>query len=63
VTKVRNMEEVGFAMGIIVDDTQESIEDVIMSDDGTGDGITIPSVLISQKEWKTLITYLTSMTE
>jgi len=45
-------------MGIIVDDTQENIEDVIMSDDGTGDGITIPSVLISTKDWNMLFNYL-----
>lgn len=50
-------------MGIIVDDTKEDVRDVIMSDDGTGDGITIPSVMISTAHWTTLITYLKSLSE
>jgi len=57
------MEEVGFSMGIIVDDTEENIEDVIMSDDGTGDGISIPSVIMSQKSWDLLFGYLIEMEE
>ena len=46
--KVRNMENVGIAMGIVVDSSDEDIKNVIMSDDGTGVGIRIPSVLISK---------------
>lgn len=50
VTKVRNMEEAGVAVGIIVDNTNESIDSIIMSDDHTGAGIRIPSMLISKKD-------------
>jgi hypothetical protein len=42
------MENVGIAMGIVVDSSDEDIKNVIMSDDGTGVGIRIPSVLISK---------------
>jgi hypothetical protein len=44
---VRNIEEAGLAIGIVIDDSDEDIENVIMSDDGTGAGIRIPSILIS----------------
>lgn len=46
VKKVRNMENIGVAVAIIIDDSDEDIENVIMSDDGTGGGIRIPSMLI-----------------
>ena len=35
-------------MGIVVDNSNEDIKNVIMSDDGTGAGIRIPSMLISK---------------
>ena len=47
VEKVRNMEMLGAALGIVIDSTGESIESIVMSDDGTGAGIRIPSMLIS----------------
>ena len=50
VQKVRNMEEAGVAMGIVVDNSDEDIKDIVMSDDGSGAGIRIPSVLISKKD-------------
>ncbi len=50
VQKVRNMEEAGVAMGIVVDNSDEDIGDIVMSDDGTGAGIRIPSVLVSKKD-------------
>jgi len=40
------MENIGIAVGIVVDNTAETVEDVLMSDDGTGGGIRIPSMLI-----------------
>ena len=49
VQKVRNMEEAGVAMGIVVDNSDEDISEIVMSDDGTGAGIRIPSMLISKK--------------
>jgi len=49
VTKVRNMEDVGVAVGIVIDETEgEDIADIVMADDGTGAGIRIPSMLISK---------------
>lgn len=55
VQKVRNMENLGGAVGIVVDDHNENIEGVLMSDDGTGGGIRIPSMLIGKGDGKKLI--------
>lgn len=44
------MEDIGVAVGIIIDDTNERIELVRMSDDGSGGGIRIPSMLISKND-------------
>ena len=48
VQKVRNMENSGAAVAIIVDNRYEMTDDIIMSDDGTGGGIRIPSMLIGE---------------
>ena len=53
------MENVGAAVAIIIDDSDEDIENVIMSDDGTGGGIRIPSMLIGKTDGKKLIDFLT----
>lgn len=58
VQKVRNMEDAGAAVGIVVDYSNENIETVVMSDDGTGAGIRIPSMLISKKDGKKLIDFI-----
>jgi hypothetical protein len=42
------MENAGAAAGIIVDDHAEDISTVLMSDDGTGGGIRIPSMLVGK---------------
>ena len=52
------MESIGVAVGIIVDDFEEDIDNVIMSDDGTGGGIRIPSMLIGKTDGKKLIDFL-----
>jgi len=52
------MEAIGVAVAIIVDDTSEDIENIIMSDDGTGGGIRIPSMLISKDDGRKLIDFL-----
>jgi len=52
------MEEAGVAMGIVVDNSDEDISDIVMSDDGTGAGIRIPSLLISKKDGQKLIDFL-----
>jgi hypothetical protein len=58
VNKVRNMEDAGAAVGIVIDDSNENILDVVMTDDGTGAGIRMPSMLISEKDGKVLIDFL-----
>mmetsp|Transcript_4394 Transcript_4394/g.7446 ORF Transcript_4394/g.7446 Transcript_4394/m.7446 type:complete len:227 (-) Transcript_4394:755-1435(-) len=63
VQKVRNMEEAGAAVGIVVDNSDENIENVIMTDDGTGAGIRIPSMLISKKDGQKLIDFLQTATQ
>ena len=61
VTKVRNMEDAGAAVGIVIDDkVSEDIKDVVMSDDGTGAGIRMPSMLIGKKEGQILIDFIKS---
>jgi hypothetical protein len=62
VTKVSNMEEVGVAVGIVVDDAAEDVDDIIMSDDGSGAGIRIPSMLISKKDGDKLLDFLKTAT-
>ena len=58
VEKVGNMEDSGAAIGIVVDYSNENIENVVMSDDGTGAGIRIPSMLISKKDGNKLIDFI-----
>jgi hypothetical protein len=52
------MENIGVAVAIIIDDSEEDIDGVIMSDDGTGGGIRIPSMLIGKTDGRKLIDYL-----
>jgi len=49
VTMARNVEKAGGALAIIIDTKSENVTDVILSDDGTGAGIEIPSMLINRK--------------
>jgi hypothetical protein len=49
------MENIGVAVGIVIDDYAENIVDVLMSDDGTGGGIRIPSMLIGKGEGNRLL--------
>lgn len=58
VKKVRNMEEAGVALAIIVDNRNENIDEIVMSDDGTGSGIRIPSVLISKTDGEKLVNFM-----
>ena len=51
VKKARNVEHAGGALTVIVDTRDKSkVERIIMIDDGTGNGINIPSMLINKKE-------------
>lgn len=57
VQKVRNMENVGVSVAIIIDNRAEMIDEVLMSDDGTGGGIRIPSMLIGNNDGAKLLAW------
>ena len=57
------MERAGGSLAVIIDDGNSDIANVVMSDDGTGTGILIPSMLISRKDGEKLKEYLKSASE
>ena len=50
-------------MAVIIDNRNENINGVIMSDDGTGAGLTIPGVLIGAKDGAILTDYFLNRIE
>ena len=58
VKKVRNIEHAGGRLAIVMDHKKEDISSVIMSDDGTGMGISIPSLLIGKGDGEILKNFL-----
>lgn len=44
---------------MVIDNTDENVWNVVMSDDGTGSGIRIPAMLISKKDGEILKQFLT----
>lgn len=58
VKKVRNLENIGVAVVIIIDKNEEDIDHVVMSDDGTGGGIRIPSMLIGKTDGNKLVDFV-----
>ena len=62
VTKVRNIEKAGANSAIIIDNITEPRKKVIMSDDGSGAGIRIPSMLISKADGIKIIDFLKTAT-
>ena len=48
VTQVRNVERAGGALALIIDSKNEDVSEIMLSDDGTGAGIRIPSMLINK---------------
>jgi hypothetical protein len=52
------MENIGVAVAIIIDSNEENVDNVILSDDGTGGGIRIPSMLIGKTDGKKLLDFL-----
>ena len=52
------MENSGVAVAIIIDSNEEDVDNVILSDDGTGGGIRIPSMLIGKTDGKKLLDFL-----
>jgi len=63
VKKVRNMEDAGVAVAIVIDSTDEDINTIVMSDDGSGAGIRIPSMLISKADGAKLVDFLKTASE
>jgi hypothetical protein len=57
------VERAGGSLAVIIDDGNSDIANVVMSDDGTGTGILIPSMLISRKDGEKLKDYLKSASE
>jgi hypothetical protein len=51
------MENIGVAVAIIIDD-EENIENVVMSDDGTGGGIRLPAMLIGKIDGLKLMSWI-----
>lgn len=58
VTKVIHAQDLGAVGAIIVDNKEEDPLDIVMSDDGNGGSIHIPSMLISFKNGKVIEDYL-----
>lgn len=57
------MENIGVAVGIIIDNQEENVDGIIMSDDGTGGGLKIPSMLISKKDGEKLLKFINHATQ
>ena len=62
-TKVRNVEDAGASLAIIIDNKEEDIDMVNMVDDGSGAGIRIPSMLISKRDGQRILDYITKEQE
>ena len=58
VTKARNVQRVGGLFALIVNNNDNDIDRIILSDDGTGSDIYIPTVLISKKDGEILKKYM-----
>jgi hypothetical protein len=52
------MENIGVSVAIIVNDSDENIDNIVVSDDGTGGGIRIPSMIITKTDGKKLIDFV-----
>lgn len=58
VTKTRNVQNAGGHMAIIIDNSAESLENILLVDDGTGSDIRIPAVLISKSDGQLIKNYI-----
>ena len=58
VQQVRNIERAGGALAVIIDNKNEDIKDLILSDDGSGQGIRIPALLVNKHEGEQLKEFL-----
>lgn len=55
--KARNIQKAGGKIAVVINNNDNDIKNIVMSDDGTGDDITIPLVLISKTDGKILKDY------
>lgn len=58
VTKTKNVMAVGANLAIVIDNRNEDVHKVIMSDDGTGAGLNMPSMMIGNRHGNKLKDYL-----
>jgi len=58
VTKTRNAQQIGAKALIIINNNDDDINNIYAIDDGTGEDISIPSMIISQKDGQILKDYL-----
>ena len=56
--KVRHMEDAGAAVGILVDNTNEDVDKLIMVNDGNGYGIRTPSIMIGKSDGEKILKFL-----
>ena len=55
--KVRNIEEAGGHVAIIMDDKDENVEELFLADDGHEGDISIPAIIISQTDGNKIINH------
>lgn len=59
VEKVRNIEEAGAGLAIIIDNIhKENVTRIVMSDDGSGAGLRIPSMMISNEDGQKILNWM-----
>ena len=57
IDKVKNIEKSGGHLAIIISDEDDNIGGIFINDDGVGDDVSIPAVLISSSDGKKLVEY------
>jgi hypothetical protein len=60
VTKVRNIQNAGGHLALIVDNKDDDVNNILMVDDGTGSDIHIPAVLILKSDGDKIKNYMNS---
>lgn len=63
VKKVRNAEDAGAGLAIIIDNEREDVHRIEMIDDGAGAGLRIPSMLISEEDGRRLTDFLATASQ
>ncbi len=58
VTKARNVQNIGGSIALIINNNDENVSNIIMTDDGTGNDIYIQAVLISKQDGEKIKQYI-----